>query len=717
MTATRRLGKLCATASAFLLSRGHGLVQPHYPPSIEPRHVGLVFFSQQTYIRRSESSVRREVQEHFTQLYSPSFGKLSAASEPSANSKSSLIAFTGSIRKSLDGGALARIYAANYATGDCNMVTQGAGGNTGDDKCPKWSPDGQQLAFLSDRSERDVFQVYVLDETRMAEAIPIGPVPGNVESISWSSDSERLLILAADRGAEQSGAHGGARFDDRDGWLEKAPEWSPSVQFSEKPIGWRRAWSYNLKTEQLERVGETNLNVWEACWMGNDHMLAVVSYDPTENSWYRACLATVDIRTCKHREIYRGAARRQLGCPAASPSGSHVAVIECLSSDRGGVAGDVIMLNTSSSDTQHHRIDLGGVDVTQIIWHTENQFSYIGLRKTSTVAGHFQVTTSSDEKIWDSPLTCGTLYPEATITKEGDFGIIAEGWNEYQKLIVARFSRSDTIKEFEHAGAHWLRSRMGEMKSISWKSTDGLEIQGYLCLRSGPREQRPFILNVHGGPVWTFRNKWQLASPIIPFLVSRGYAVLSANPRGSTGRGQEFCSKVLGDLGGGDAQDLLSGVEAVVQRRDADPSRIGVMGVSYGGYMATWLPTQSSRFSAAVAIAPVTNWCSNHGTANIGYFDKFFFGTSPYRPWGLYHSRSPVMFAGTHPTPFLQITGAEDRCVPPSQSIEYHTALSEAGVKSVLVTYPNEGHGIRQDPAYMDFCTRTVEWFDENLRK
>jgi dipeptidyl aminopeptidase/acylaminoacyl peptidase len=132
--------------------------------------------------------------------------------------------------------------------------------------------------------------------------------------------------------------------------------------------------------------------------------------------------------------------------------------------------------------------------------------------------------------------------------------------------------------------------------------------------------------------------------------------------------------------------------------------------------MATWLPTQSDTFAASVAIAPVTNWTSNHNLSNIGAFDRFFFQQSPYQPGGIYHQRSPVNFAGLSRTPTLQTVGARDRCVPPSQAVEYHNALEEAGVECELVTYPLEGHDIRGDSAYMDFCERTIGWFDRHLR-
>jgi dipeptidyl aminopeptidase/acylaminoacyl peptidase len=200
-----------------------------------------------------------------------------------------------------------------------------------------------------------------------------------------------------------------------------------------------------------------------------------------------------------------------------------------------------------------------------------------------------------------------------------------------------------------------------------------------------------------------------------PLLVSRGYAVLHPNPRGSGGRGQEFARQVLGDMGGADTYDYLSGIDALVERGIADPARIGVTGGSYGGFMSAWLITQDQRFAAAVPMAPSTNWYSQHHTSNIPYFDVLFLGEQPRARTGRYLDRSPLLSADQVRTPTLQTTGALDRCTPPGQAVEFHNALLECGIESALAIYPGEGHGVRQFPALIDQCTRTLGWFERHM--
>src|SRR5262249_51731564 len=155
------------------------------------------------------------------------------------------------------------------------------------------------------------------------------------------------------------------------------------------------------------------------------------------------------------------------------------------------------------------------------------------------------------------------------------------------------------------------------------------EIQGFLVLPEGSGPF-PMVLVVHGGPIGVARNAW--ARPTNRLLAARGYALLLPNPRGSSGRGQAFAGQVYGDMGGADAADLMSGVDAVIEGGFADPDRLAVMGGSYGGFMAAWLPTTTNRFRAAIALSPVTDWQSMHWTSSLARWDREILRDEPTRP-------------------------------------------------------------------------------------
>jgi dipeptidyl aminopeptidase/acylaminoacyl peptidase len=198
-------------------------------------------------------------------------------------------------------------------------------------------------------------------------------------------------------------------------------------------------------------------------------------------------------------------------------------------------------------------------------------------------------------------------------------------------------------------------------------------------------------------------------------LVRRGYAIFLPNPRGSSGRGRDFARRVIGDMGGADAHDVLAGIDHLVERRLADPKRLGVTGISYGGFMTSWLITMDQRFAAAVPVAPITNHVTEHLVSNIPHFCALFLRDSYANPSGQYFLRSPVMYANRVKTPTLNICGALDRCTPPVEAMQFHNALLENGAESVLVTYPEEGHGIRKLPASIDYAARVVTWFERHM--
>jgi dipeptidyl aminopeptidase/acylaminoacyl peptidase len=131
--------------------------------------------------------------------------------------------------------------------------------------------------------------------------------------------------------------------------------------------------------------------------------------------------------------------------------------------------------------------------------------------------------------------------------------------------------------------------------------------------------------------------------------------------------------------------------------------------------MTAWLVTQDLRFAAAVAVAPVTNQVSEQLISNIPHFVSMFLADRYNDPFGKYWERSPIMHAAQVKTPTLSICGALDRCTPPEEAVQFHNALLQSGAESVLVTYPQEGHGVRNFPTAIDFAARVVAWFEEHL--
>jgi dipeptidyl aminopeptidase/acylaminoacyl peptidase len=439
-------------------------------------------------------------------------------------------------------------------------------------------------------------------------------------------------------------------------------------------------------------------------------VVAIVSEGAGEGAWYGAELALIDPAARTARTLRRSDV--QLGWACASPGGRHAAVIEAVCSDRVIVAGQLLLVDPASGEARP--VDTHGVDVTWAAWRDDERLFAIGVRGLEPVALDVRATDASATEIWVGTGSCGaSLYPSGSpIGPGGAFAAVVEAWDRAPAVVLMDGDSARTLADLAHAGTTARIELIGNRRRIHWSAPDGLEIEGFLTL---PRGEPPFptILHVHGGPIWCFQDTPPSDGALA--LVERGYAIFEPNSRGSTGRGREFAALVVGDMGGGDVGDMLAGLDQLVAEGLADAARIGIMGQSYGGFMACWLPTQDARFKAAVALSPVTNWYSERYGSNLGAWVGDFLDGEPKPAGGQYYDRSPVLFASSDRTPTLLTAGLLDRATPPDQAIEFHNALVEQGVASDVVVYPGEGHGVHSFPALIDCTTRIVAWFERHM--
>jgi dipeptidyl aminopeptidase/acylaminoacyl peptidase len=252
---------------------------------------------------------------------------------------------------------------------------------------------------------------------------------------------------------------------------------------------------------------------------------------------------------------------------------------------------------------------------------------------------------------------------------------------------------------------------------VRWPSSDGLEIEGILVYPLGyvPGRRCPLIVNLHGGPTGVFVRNY-LAEPYsdgqcdLLGLAAAGFAVLRPNPRGSGGYGEPFRLAGAADWGGGDYQDVIAGVDALVERGIADPARLGIMGWSYGGYLAAWAITQSRRFRAACVGAALVNLISQAGSSDLAGFIQDAMGAEVWQDPERYQRRSPLFQLGRLTTPTLIQHGAEDTRVPAGQARELYNALRRQGTPAELVLYPRQGHLVGEPRLLMDVQRRAREW-------
>ena len=260
---------------------------------------------------------------------------------------------------------------------------------------------------------------------------------------------------------------------------------------------------------------------------------------------------------------------------------------------------------------------------------------------------------------------------------------------------------------------------VGRTEVITWKSNDGKQIEGLLTYPVGYQagQRVPMILNIHGGPAGVFQQTYLGGRGVYPLATfsARGYAVLRPNPRGSSGYGTEFRRANTKDWGFGDYQDLMTGVDKVIAMGVADPERLGVMGWSYGGFMTSWIVTQTQRFKAASAGAPVTNLMSFNGTADIPAFVPDYFGGQFWEIMDIYQKHSPMFNVKGVSTPTMIQHGEADIRVPISQGYEFYNALKVKGVPTRMLVLPRQPHGPTEPKMQLAAMKSNLEWFEKYI--
>lgn len=633
-----------------------------------------------------DDPVYRDTREFFERVYAGSFGKISEFWDIRASNTGDWIALSGTSRDGLSGVPRTRIALFDAGSATSTMLE-----SERNDTAPRWSPSGNTLAFLSDRACADRYAAYLYDPAER-RVQPLAPVSAGIESIAWAPDGTRLLAQSA----------GGKKMD--------LPDWAPEVEESIPQDAWRRLWICSSDGSSAEMLDWIHVTVWEAAWCSNGGIIAVVSDDPREAAWFDARLIYIDLQRESYETIYKP--EYQIGLPAATFDGRYVAIVEGCLSDRGIVAGDAVLLDRMLA-WRAQRIDTAGVDVTSLCVHDTTHFTFAGVRGFEVAAGEIAVETGKAEIVAANHGAWMRLYPGIAPLAKHCYATVAHAYVTPPALVSydAVEKNETTLCRFSYEGDEYATKHAGELVARTWKAPDGLEIQGYVArpLESGPH---PLVAYAHGGPVWAYTNTWCLNMSVVPLLVKNGYAVFLPNPRGSSGRGQTFTRLVCGDLGGAECTDVLSGIQSLVDDGIADETRLAIFGGSHGGYLTAALIAQTDIFGAAICAFPVTDIFSGYLTGTPSEAMRPFIKGTPFDVNGQYFSRSPILRSPNINTPVLVIAGGQDRLVGVTQGLELHRALAQLGARSELVTYPLEAHGVRNTGAYIDYCTRILQWLN-----
>ena len=600
---------------------------------------------------------------------------------------------------------LSQISVAGVDGGHAVQLTRGEKSATN----PAWSPDGQWIAFLTPRAgpKSNLWRIPV----NGGEAEQMTDERGGLTAFLWSPDGTQIAFLMTDPKTEPEEK---ADREKRDALVVNENQKRsrlyviPVAANAEGKRPGRRLTGGDLHVGGL--LGGRNFD-WSP-----DGTRLVFTHQPTPqvDDWQKTDLSMVEVATARVTPVVATEAAETQ--PVFSPDGKLIAFTASETPPQWAFASRVFVVKPDGKEARAlaETFDLKPA----IVGWTSAGASVLVSEVRGTINRLSVLPLDGSPAIDVSPP--GLMVEQPAVNAQHSYvGFVSEAADRPPEAFVSLLS---SFNPHQVSAVQDLpQLPFGHTEPVQWKSADGREIEGLLTLPVGykPGERVPLLVIVHGGPTGVFVQNCIVGRGTYPIAVfaSRGYAVLRCNVRGSSGYGKEFRFANYNDWGGGDYRDIIAGVDALIEQGIADPERLGVMGWSYGGYMTSWIITQTRRFKAASVGAGVTNLMSFTGTADINDFIPDYMGGEYWEQFDQWKARSAMFHIKGVTTPTLVQHGDKDMRVPISQGYELYNALRRQGVPVKMVVYPRQPHSLQEPKLQLDAMQRNVEWFDHWLAK
>lgn len=585
------------------------------------------------------------------------------------------------------------------------------------DANPRWSPDGEKISFTSNmQDEKTRLYLMWLDTRQLVAHTNTQETP---KSIAWSKDSRHLAFsmfvpFGKDSPIKLPEKPKGAQWNE-------APTYIDKMKYRSDGSGYAKAGNSQLFTLSIE--GGTPIQhtfaeqdhsnpVWSAdnrslFFQANLH--EDQEFDPRNTEIYQLNLADGAIKALTNRQ------GPDQG-PVLSPDGAKIAYSGFDDRYQGYQVTNLYVMNADGSESRVLTAPLDR-DVSNCQWEANGRGLYFQYDEEGTTKiGHVSLTgkiRTLTEGL--GGLSLGRPYNQAafTVSANNRLAYTLGGTGHPADLAVWDAGTDRRITSVNEDLFSY--RKLGEVSEVRWKSSfDGREIQGWLVTPPDfdPSGKYPFILEIHGGP---FASYGAVFSAEIQMYAAAGYVVLYANPRGSTGYGEEFGNLIHHDYPNHDYEDLMSGVDEVLKKGFIDEDNLFVTGGSGGGVLSAWIVGKTNRFHAAVVAKPVINWYSFVlYSDNPGFFYKYWFPKKPWEAPDHYLRRSPISYVGNIQTPTMLLTGEEDYRTPIAESEQFYAALKLQKVETAMVRIPGASHGIADKPSnLMAKIASVLAWFEK----
>ena len=596
------------------------------------------------------------------------------------------------------------VWKVAVAGGPARQITFGERGESQ----PQWSADGRYISFLSARGsgtgdDQPRNQIYIMP-TSGGEAAKLTDAKEGVASYSWAPDNSRIAYVSTDARSSEEETANRKRDDER---------------VFEGDFRFQHLWTIDVESKKTTRItdGRGYTVTGNSSWSPDSKRLVFSARPTTMLRDYRSDIYVADLATAAVEKISSNPGPDAQ--PQWSPDGMTIAWTADPTSAKAIADGTVpsyighghlILYDVSKKAVRDVWSRDFDVDPGSPQWSADSrQILFVAGKRAYSEAFSFDVGTGRYTQLTrDKTLQSGSRSRDGKVVavtmdspqSPGEVFVTDSSFGSFRKL-------TDTNPQ----AASWA---LGQTEVVTWKSSDGVEVEGVLLKPVGfePARRYPLLVVAHGGPAGAFTNGYRVGGLEGGQLwAGRGWVVFYPNPRGSSNYGEKFLQANINDWGGGDYRDIMTGVDALIARGIADPDRMAHIGWSYGGYMTAWVVSQTTRFKAAMVGAGLTNMASMYGTNDIpNVLVTYFGGILNKETMPLYASRSAMSFIDNVTTPTLILHGANDERVPTGQAYELYRGLKDRGKTTELVFYPREGHGISEYYHQKDRLTRIFDW-------